>query len=120
MRRALFVVATVIALLSAACGGDDGGSGGMNMAEPLPIKMTAANFKFDPKTFTAHSGHEVALTFVNEDDTEHSFTIDELDFEVEAEGGDEATATFKPTDAGKLEFYCKYHPDSMTGTITVE
>ena len=41
------------------------------------------------------------------------------DAEVEAEGGESATTTFTAPESGTVEFICKYHPDQMTGEISV-
>lgn len=124
-KRTLSILATTLFLLAGACGGggdettESGGNGDMSMAEAVPVTITASKFKFQPDTFDGHSTHTVDLTFVNEDDVEHSFTIDELDVNVEAAGGQEATASFTPDKAGTFEYYCTYHPD-MTGTFKVK
>ncbi len=90
----------------------------MNAAEALPISVTAKNFSFSPDSLEGHATHAVDLTFVNEDDTAHSFSIDELDVDVEAQGGEENQATFTPNDTGTFEFYCKFHPQ-MKGEFKV-
>ena len=125
------VIASLFAaclLVVGACGGGDEGEGGGETtdsgadnggAEPLPVTITAKNFAFDQDTITAHATHEVDLTFVNEDTTVHSFTIEDLDVDVEAEGGAEATATFTPDEIGTFEFKCRFHP-AMTGELKVE
>ena len=123
-KRSLLTLVAAVLLLAGACGGGDegpdaGGNGDMSMAEPVPVTITASNFKFQPETFDGHSTHTVDLTFVNEDDVKHSFTIDELDVNVEAVGGQEATASFTPEEAGTYDYYCTYHPD-MTGTFKVK
>ena len=122
-RRWIVPLAVLVLALSACGGGDSEEAGGEtdagNGAAPLPVTVTASNFAFDPDAITAHATHTVDLTFVNEDDTAHTFTIDELDVDIEAAGGEEATATFTPEELGSLEFYCKFHP-AMTGELTVE
>lgn len=122
-KRTVSVLLAALLLFAGACGGgDDGGEAGggdMSNADTLPITMTASDFKFKPDSFEGHSTHTVDLTFVNEDDAEHSFTIDELEVDVEAAGGEEATATFTPEEPGTYEYYCTYHPDTMTGELKV-
>ena len=79
--------------------------------------MTAADIAFDPTELTVAAGETITLR--NEDDVEHSFTIDDPEVDVEAEGGEEASVT-APDEAGTYDFHCRYHPDQMTGTLTVE
>ena len=124
MRKRVFVALFAAALLVAACGGGDDATetapdndaGG---AQPLPVTVTAANLAFDQDALTAHATHEVELTLVNDDSTAHTFTIDELDVDVEAGPGEEATTTFTPDEIGTLEFYCRFHP-AMKGELKVE
>jgi cytochrome c oxidase subunit 2 len=120
----LAVLLVTAALVVGACGGDDddsgsngGGSGG---GEGQSIELTAANFSFDPATIEAEPGQEVTVTLVNDDDAEHSFTVTDLDVEVEAEGGESADVTFTAPDSGSVEFHCKYHAEQMRGEITVD
>jgi plastocyanin len=121
LRTKLLILLCATALLGAACGGDDdegsddegsGGSGGTT--------VTAEDFSFSPDSLSVEAGAEVDITLQNDGDVEHSFTSDDLDFEVEAEGGESASGTFTaPDEDSTLEFHCKYHPDQMTGEITV-
>jgi plastocyanin len=115
----LFAVAGMLAF--GACGDDngDGGGGSGNGGATQSVNLTAQDFAFDPSTIEVDSGAEVELSFNNEDDVEHSFTAEDLDAEVEAEGGESATITFTAPESGIVEFMCKYHPDQMTGEISV-
>ena len=129
VRKTLMACVLASALLAGACGGgsgdeadgssDAGGDSGGGMAEALPITVTAAKFKFDPKSFEGHATHTFEMTFVNEDDTQHSFTIDEMEVDIEAAGGEEVTEEFTPEETGSFEYYCKYHPDTMKGKLEV-
>jgi plastocyanin len=114
-----FAVAAVLAFV--ACGDDngEGGGGSGNGSATQSVDLTAQDFAFDPSTIEVDSGAEVELTFNNEDDVEHSFTAEDLDAEVEAEGGESATTTFTAPESGTVEFFCKYHPDQMMGEISV-
>ena len=107
-----------------ACGGDDGGGDGGTdtgeSADALPVTVTAKNFAFDPADLEGHATHTMDLTFVNEDDVEHTFTIDEMEVDIEVAGGSETTTTFTPEELGKFKYYCQYHPDTMTGELTIE
>ena len=122
LRVAVLLVAA--ALVVSACGGDDDDSGsnggGDGGGEAQSIEVTAANFAFDPTTIEAEPGQEIEVTLANEDDAEHSFTITDLDVEVEAAGGESADVSFSAPDSGSLEFFCKYHPEQMTGEVAVD
>lgn len=121
MSRRIFSALAVAVFLVGACGGGDDGESASTgeSADALPVTVTAKNFAFDTDSLEGHATHTVDLTFVNEDDTQHTFTIDKLEVDVEAAGGEEATATFTPEETGSFEFYCKYHPDTMKGTLEV-
>ena len=125
-KKSLMAVLAAMLFLLGACGGDAGeetdtGSSGESgeSADALPVTVTAKDFSFDTDSLEGHATHTVDLTFVNEDDAEHSFTIDEMEVDVEAAGGEEATTTFTPEEMGTFEFYCKYHPDTMKGEFEV-
>lgn len=121
MSRRILTALTVAIFLVGACGGgdDDESASTGDSADALPVTVTAKDFAFDTDSLEGHATHSVDLTFVNEGDTQHSFTIDELKVDVEAAGGEEATATFTPEETGSFEFYCKYHPDTMKGAFEV-
>lgn len=130
--KMLLLALVVPAILLAACGDDDddggGDNGGASTSAPAEsggtgggtesVAITAADFSFDPAEITVTEGEEVTINFTNDGSAEHSFTIGDEDV-VEAEGGESADGTFTAT-ADMTEFHCKYHPDTMKGTITVE
>ena len=53
---------------------------------------------------------------MNEDDTEHSFTLDDDSVSQDVQPGESATVTIDP--AASIGWHCEFHPD-MTGSITV-
>jgi plastocyanin len=129
VRRAHAVTALVlaVALPLVGCGGggddDEGGSSAAQEEQERPsgptTDVTARDFAFDPSELTLEAGKEVTIVLTNEDSAEHNITAEELDVDADAEGGETGQATVTP-DAGSYDFHCKYHPDQMTGTITVE
>ena len=128
MRRfyAVTALALALALPLAGCGGDDddgGGSAASEQEQQKPsgptVDITAKDFKFDPTDLTAEAGRKVTIVLTNDDDTEHNITIEDLDVDQDAEGGETGQATITP-DAGSYDFHCKYHPNQMQGTLTVE
>jgi len=117
MKRWLLILGCV-ALLGTACGDDTADSGGDDGGGATAIAVEAADFSFSPTSIDASAGEEIELTLTNSGTVEHSFTIEDV-FEVEAEGGAEASGTFTAPDAS-VEFFCKYHPDQMTGELTID
>ena len=113
--RKLIALTAVTLLVLAACGDDD------DDAESTggdAVDVVAKDFVFDPERIEAQPGETLSVHFVNEDDVEHSFTVESLDADVEAEGGEEGDVDVDiPEDGGSIEFICRYHPDQMTGTI---
>jgi plastocyanin len=124
---AVTALALVLALPLAGCGGGDdddgGGSAAAEQEQERPSgptsDITARDFAFDPSEVTLEAGREVTIVLTNEDDAEHNITAEDLDVDEDAEGGETGQATITP-DAGSYDFHCKYHPNQMTGTITVE
>jgi plastocyanin len=112
-RRTLFAAVVLGVLVFSACGGDDGGGGSET------LQVTARDFEFADTSPTAPADTEVTVEFTNEGEQEHSFTVEELDVEVEAEGGESAETSFT-AEAGTYEFHCEYHPEQMRGELTVE
>ncbi len=126
MRRmyAVLALAVVIALPLAGCGGDDdGGGSSASKDQQKPsgptVDLTAKDFEFDPTALTSEAGREVTIVLTNDGDTEHNITIEDLDVDKDAEPGETGQAKITP-DAGSYDFHCKYHPNQMTGTLTVE
>jgi plastocyanin len=129
VRRIHAVTALALALVLplAGCGGGDDDDGGDSAASEQEQErpsgpttdITARDFAFDPSEVTLAAGREVTIVLTNEDDAEHNITVEDLDVDEDAEGGQTGQATITP-DAGSFDFQCKYHPNQMTGTITVE
>ena len=117
-RRGLHLGAALFAaaLLLTACSNDSGGStetGGGTADETITI----SNFTFDPSTLTVPSGQDVTIEVTNNDDVEHSFTLDDDSVSQDVEGGESQTVTLNLTDG--IGWHCEYHPDKMKGTVTV-
>jgi len=117
--RARVGAAIVLVLGVAACGDDDDSKSRdtESAAAGTGVTITAANIAFDPTELSVAAGETITLR--NDDDVEHSFTIDDPALDAEAEGGEEATVK-APDEPGSYDFHCRYHPDQMTGTLTVK
>jgi plastocyanin len=124
-RRAYLLAAILTLSLSAtACSGDDdGGEAGTSPAATEPsgdaapgaAAINIADLAFDPSTLTVASGPtDIAIT--NDDDTDHTFTLDDGSVDQEIEPGGSATVTVDISSS--TGFHCTIHP-SMTGTLEV-
>lgn len=120
-RHAFRPIAAVfsVALLMAACSSDDDGTDGSTDTGDgaSDQTITIADFTFDPSSLTVPSGEDVTIEVTNEDDAEHSFTLDDDSVSQDVEGGESQTVTINLTEG--IGWHCEYHPDTMTGTITV-
>jgi|SRR5215213_6958733 len=114
------IVLSVAALVGAACGGDDsGGNGGSSAAGGGggSVQLTASNFAFDPTDLSVAAGGSFQAS--NEDDTEHNFTADDVGIDQDLDPGDTTTIDLSDVKPGTYDFHCKFHPDTMKGTLEV-
>jgi len=131
--RSLRVVAAalvgVLMLAAGGCGGDEGGSASGNASATTAaaggggggeeLKLTAKDIKWDTTTLQLTSGTSYRVEVTNDDSVEHNFTFEQASANTDVEGGENATVTFTAPAAGSYEFFCKYHPQAMRGTVTV-
>jgi len=131
--RSLRVVAAalvgVLMLAAGGCGGDEGGSASGNASATTAaaggggggeeLKLTAKDIKWDTTTLQLTSGTSYRVEVTNDDSVEHNFTFEQASANTDVEGGGNATVTFTAPAAGSYEFFCKYHPQAMRGTVTV-
>lgn len=124
MKLKLMIVMVMVAVLGAACGGDDGeatdggGTGGGDTGGGGgSVTLTAADFAFQPESLTVAAGDTIEYT--NEDDAEHNISAEEADLDEDVEAGSSTTVDLADVDPGTYDFICKYHPDSMKGTLEV-
>ena len=111
---ALFSVALVLGACSSDGDSTGTGDGGGGTADQT---ITIADFTFDPSTLTVPSGQDVTIEVTNNDDLEHSFTLDDDSVSQDVEGGEDTSVTLNLTEG--IGWHCEYHPDTMKGTITV-
>ena len=107
----LALVALVISVISMATFDDA-------QQQTGDVRLTAEEIEFNPETPEAGSG-TVAVYVTNNDPTYHTFTIDELDVNLDIPAGTSARIEFE-ADAGTYEFYCVPHEADMQGTLTVQ
>jgi plastocyanin len=87
-------------------------------AQPGDIEMVLENIEFSPQTITAEEGVEISVFLENKDTVLHTFTIEELDVDVDVPGNGSARVTFD-AEPGRYEFICEPHQPDMDGTLRV-
>ena len=116
------VVMVLLTLSLSACSSDDGDPGGSTLQRSEPsggaagLTITAEDFSFSPDTLAVPSG-ESTITVTNSGSVEHSFTLDDDSVSEDVDPGESVTVTVDVS--ADAPFHCKYHPDQMTGTLTV-
>ena len=135
-RMVIGVLVGMLALVAAGCGGgDDGGGASATTAAPETtaapattagggggedeLQLTASGTAWDKTSLDMTSGAEVRVEVTNQDTIQHNFTFAEANADQDVEGGEDATVTLTAPAAGSYEFFCKFHPSAMRGTVTV-
>jgi len=114
---ALLVLVTT--LIAACGGGDEEDPGNASGGGQESLTVVANDFYFGPTALAATPGQDLVLTVENAGVAEHTFTIDGLGIDETIAAGEEKAITVQSEDAGQFEFYCRYHHNQMTGTITI-
>ena len=142
MRRLLYLLIP-LALVAAACGGDnhDMDSMGPDPSQtepgachnehesnrPVPdgartIEVRATSFAFDRQTIELEAGEAIAINLTSED-AEHDFVIEDTELHVvSAAKGESGTGGFIAPAAGEYRFYCSvagHRAAGMEGTLVV-
>jgi plastocyanin len=81
------------------------------------IAVVTKDIEFQDTSLAASAG-EVSVYVDNEDATLHTFTIDELNVDLDIPASKSARVTFE-AEPGTYEFYCVPHEDDMKGTIEI-
>lgn len=108
---AVFVAGTILSIVSLV-GYDDA------VAQEGDVRLVTKDVEFRPASLDAEAG-TVSVFVDNEDGTLHTFTIDELDVDLDVPASKSARVTFE-AEPGEYEFFCKPHKDDMEGTLRVE
>ena len=100
------------------------GGGEALVGTPFTVRMIdnggAGPFAYDPIDLTFSVGEVVNFTFIGED-AFHTFTVSDLDIDVEIEAGDTTGLDFVFDVAGTYDLICIPHEAlGMIGTITVQ
>ncbi len=105
-----------LALAGSACGGGGDDAAGQQQS----VTVEAFDNYYEETTIPLELGAEATVTLENGGGVAHSIVIPDLDFELEAQSGETTEGTFSvPNEPGSLDFFCQFHPDEMTGSVTV-
>jgi plastocyanin len=107
----LFLVAALFSVI-ATVGYEDA------TAQEGDVELAAEDIEFSEDSLETGSG-DVSVFVDNADGTLHTFTIDELDVNLDVPASSAARVTFE-AEPGTYEFYCAPHAEDMKGTLTVE
>ncbi|MDQ3963844.1 MAG: cupredoxin domain-containing protein [Actinomycetota bacterium] len=107
----LFVLASVASVIATVSYEDA-------VAQEGDISLVTQDIEFQDESLDTEAG-EVAVFVENKDNTLHTFTIDELDVDLDIPAAKSARVSFTAP-PGTYEFYCVPHKETMEGTLVVE
>lgn len=116
--RTLGTVALVVILLGVAIAVYSSVSYDSATAQEGDIRLVTADSNFSDTSLEADEG-TVSVFVDNNDGTTHTFTIEELDVDLEIPGGKAARVEFE-AEQGSYNFICVPHEEDMEGNLTVE
>ena len=116
--RGLFLACLMVAAIAlVGCGKGDSEAGS---AESQALSVQAYDYYFDPTAINVNLSAAVTLTFKNNGSVTHSFSSPDLDIETISDSAQSTSIKFTaPAEPGSYDFFCKYHPDQMKGTLSV-
>ena len=86
-------------------------------AQEGDVELVTRDIEFQDTTLEGEAG-EIAVFVKNEDATLHTFTIEELDVDLDIPASKSARVTFE-AEPGTYEFFCVPHEADMKGTLVV-
>jgi plastocyanin len=107
----LFIVGVVVSVF-ATINYDDA------VAQEGDLQLVTQDIEFNPTSLEGGAG-EISVFVDNKDGTLHTFTIEELDVNLNIPASSSARITFD-AEPGTYEFICTPHKEDMEGTLTVE
>ncbi len=88
------------------------------VAQEGDVRLVTKDIEFGDESLEASAG-EVSVFVENEDQTLHTFTIEELDVDLDIPAAKSARVSFD-AEPGEYEFFCEPHKEDMKGTLVVE
>ena len=116
--RTLGLAATVVFVVAAAFSGYSAATYDDAVLQEGDLELVAKDIEFEQTSLQAEAGG-VSVFVDNEDSTLHTFTIEELDVDLDVPASKSARVTFD-AEPGEYEFFCEPHKEDMKGTLTVE
>lgn len=116
--RSLATAAAVVFVLGSAYSIYETATYDSATAQQGDVELVAKDVEFQDTSLEAEAG-KVSVFVDNEDQTLHTFTIEELDVDLDVAATKSARVTFD-AEPGEYEFFCEPHKDDMKGTLTVE
>lgn len=116
--RTVGAVALIVILLGVALGVYASVTYDSEPAQEGDIEVVTEDTDYSDTSLEADEG-TVSVFVDNNDGTTHTFTIDELDVDLEVPGGKTARIEFE-AEQGSYEFYCVPHEEDMAGSLKVE
>ena len=124
MRKSAIVATVFLAFAAASCSDGEseptegGGSGAESCDAPVETAtIRIADLAFDPACVQLPAG-TTTLSVQNEDDTDHTFTISDVDLNEDIDPGEDAGVDVSALPEGTYPFRCTIHPQ-MTGVLTI-
>lgn len=108
---AIFVVGTAFSIFSTV-------TYDSATAQEGDLTLVTKDLEFSEESLDAGAG-QVAVFVDNEDQTLHTFTIEELDVSLDIPASKSARVTFD-AEPGEYEFFCEPHKEDMKGTLVIE
>jgi plastocyanin len=84
------------------------------------VTVSASDFSFSPAAVTVNVGDSVTWTLAGGAHTTSSGSTPDLDGLWDQALTADAPFTFTFEEPGTYEYFCRFHADFMTGTVTVE
>jgi len=88
--------------------------------EPLQIKLTLKDHRFEPAEIHVRAGKPTILVVTNEDTTAEEFDSSALKVEKVIAAGRYATIRLRPLGPGHYPFMGEFHPDTANGVVVSE
>jgi plastocyanin len=89
-------------------------------ADPVQIKITLKDHKFDPAEIHVKTGQPTTLVVTNQDTTPEEFDSSALQVEKVIVGGHYGVIKLHPLGPGRFPFMGEFHPDTAKGVVISE
>ena len=109
------VIAALLLLLLAGCGGEEPADGSADVAVPAET-LVMVDDAFQPQAWEVREG---TYTVENRGQALHNLTVEGADIDIDVQPGDSQEVEIG-LDPGEYEMVCEYHiAQGMTGTLVV-